>query len=91
MNRFLRFVCTTSFCVASLLAMPARATIVSGYFNDAGNTALISSNGFDDLEAAQFSSDDAVVRNVAIYALNVTAPWTVQFASSGYAAGGAQP
>jgi hypothetical protein len=69
----------------------ASATVISGFFNDAANPALIASDGYGDLQSPRFGSDDLVVRNVAVYSLTVLNGGTIDFASSGYAMGGAEP
>jgi PEP-CTERM motif len=78
--------------VSNVACLPdASATVISGFFNDAANPALIASDGYGDLQAARFGSDDLVVRNVAVYSLVVLTPGTFEFASSGFALGGAEP
>jgi hypothetical protein len=64
---------------------------LSGYLDDAANTALVASDGYMDLKPARFGSDDEIARNVALYELNVTTGGTFSFASFGYAALGAEP
>jgi hypothetical protein len=78
--------------VSNIASLPvASATVISGFFNDAANPALIASDGYGDLRAARFGSDDLVVRNVAVYSLVVLTPGTIDFASSGFSLGGAEP
>jgi hypothetical protein len=80
-------------CVVVLSAGSARATTLtlSGYLNDSANSALVASDGYEDLQPARFGSDDEIARNVAIYELTVSTPALFTFESHGYAAGGTQP
>jgi len=70
-----------------LLASAASAQTFSGRFDDATNTALVSS----DLSAPSFVDDLAVANNVALYAFNVAFAGTVTVLSTGFAGGGADP
>lgn len=75
-----------------LTAGSATAVVVSGYLNDTANTALVASDGYNDLQAPRFANDDEIARNVAVYELEVGAGGgTVAFTSTGYANSGAQP
>ena len=69
----------------------AAAAPVSGYLNDPTNTALVGSDGYQDLQAPRFGDDGEIARNVAVYELTVGTGGTVAFASSGWFAGGAEP
>jgi hypothetical protein len=78
--------------LAALLVLTsgaARADTLSvvGYFNDAGNSALVGS----DLGAALFADDWDIANNVALYDLSIPHGGIVGFRSFGYAAGGAEP
>jgi hypothetical protein len=74
-----------------LSAGHASATTVSGHLNDSTNTALVGSDGYQDLQAARFGNDGEIARNVAVYELTVTNTGTLDFTSLGYAAFGAEP
>jgi len=74
-----------------LCAGNASATTVSGYLDDSTNTALVGSDGDQDLQAARFGDDGKIARNVAVYELTVSNAGTVSFVSSGYLHGGAEP
>lgn len=69
----------------------AKAEVISGYLNDSSNTALIASDGYQNLQAARFGNDDEVARNVAVYELTVVTGGNMAFVSSGNASGGAEP
>jgi hypothetical protein len=73
----------------ALLASTAGAAPVtySGNFGDAGNAALVGS----DLAAPDFTDDNAVANNVALYTFTTTLDGLVSVTSSGYGAGGAYP
>lgn len=60
---------------------------ISGYFNDAANTALIGS----DLGAPSFIDDYSIANNVALYSFNVPVSGIVSLDSNGFAQGGADP
>ena len=59
----------------------------SGSFASAANTALVAS----DLTAAVFTDDAAIANNLALYDFTVATAGAVTIASSGFAAGGADP
>lgn len=59
----------------------------NGNLGDTTNTALVA----PDLGAARFGDDWDKANNVALYALNVAVDGTVDFTSSGWAAGGTDP
>jgi hypothetical protein len=65
----------------------ASTVTLSGFFNDASNTALVGS----DLGPALFGDDFEIANNVALYALAVPIAGLVSFDSNGFAAGGADP
>jgi len=80
---------TTSLAGAALAlaASMAGAATLAGNLGDSGNGALVGS----DLGAPDFSDDDAVADNVALYAFAVTAGGTVSIVSTGFAGGGVDP
>ena len=59
----------------------------SGYFDDAGNAALVGS----DLGAPLFGDDWDIANNVALYQVNLPFGGNATFDSNGFAAGGADP
>ena len=65
----------------------AGVTTLSGALDDSANTALAAS----DLGPALFSDDWDTANNVALYGLNVPVGGTVNFTSTGFAAGGIDP
>ena len=65
----------------------AGVTTLSGALDDSANTALVAS----DLGPALFSDDWDTANNVALYGLNVPVGGTVNFTSTGFAAGGIDP
>jgi hypothetical protein len=65
----------------------ATTTTLAGNLGDSGNAALVGS----DLGAPDFSDDNAIADNVALYAFTVTVPGTVDIVSTGFAAGGVDP
>ena len=65
----------------------ATTTTLAGNLGDSGNAALVGS----DLGAPDFSDDNAIVDNVALYTFTVTVPGTVDIVSTGFAAGGVDP
>lgn len=60
---------------------------ISGSFNDAGNAALV----WSDLGSPLFGDDGEIANNVALYDLVIPYGGTVEFESTGYANGGAEP
>ena len=70
----------------ALAATFAGATTLAGNLGDAGNAALVGS----DLGAPDFTDDNAIANNVALYTFT-TVTGTVSIASSGFAAGGVDP
>ncbi len=86
--------CTTLLRRAAIVMMATTAgsalagvVTFNGNLGDATNTALVAS----DLGAARFGDDGDKANNVALYALNVAVDGTVDFTSSGWAAGGTDP
>ncbi|WP_348010112.1 DVUA0089 family protein [Roseateles sp.] len=65
----------------------APAQTFSGRFDDPANPALVGA----DLGAAAFGDAGDVANNVALYSFTVAALGTVNFASTGFEAGGADP
>ena len=65
----------------------ATTTTLAGNLGDSGNAALVGS----DLGAPDFSDDNAIADNVALYTFMVTVPGTVDIVSTGFAAGGVDP
>ena len=65
----------------------ATTTTLAGNLGDSGNAALVGS----DLGAPDFSDDNAIADNVALYTFTVTVPGTVDIVSTGFAAGGVDP
>ena len=65
----------------------ATTTTLAGNLGDSGNAALVDS----DLGAPDFSDDNAIADNVALYTFTVTVPGTVDIVSTGFAAGGVDP
>ena len=63
------------------------ATTFAGNLGDPGNAALVGS----DLGAPDFSSDNAIANNVALYVFTVALDGTVSITSTGFAAGGIDP
>jgi hypothetical protein len=83
------FLRRSAIVLTAATAGPALAWVVTfnGNLGDATNTALVAS----DLGAARFGDDWERANNVALYALNVAVDGTVDFTSSGWAAGGTDP
>lgn len=73
----------------SLQALPAAAAVqtFSGRLDNPGNAALVGS----DLGPALFGNDWEVANNVALHPFSLAAGGVVDFASLGFAAGGADP
>lgn len=71
------------------IAGPVFAGVIalSGKLDDSANTALVAS----DLGPALFSDDWDTANNVALYGLNVPVGGSVNFTSTGFAAGGIDP
>ena len=65
----------------------ADTIMFSGYFNDAGNAALLGS----DLGPPLFGDDWEVANNVAVYEVNLPFGGNATFDSNGFAFGGADP
>ena len=65
----------------------ATTTTLAGNLGDSGNAALVGS----DLGAPDFTDDNAIADNVALYTFTVTVPGTVGIVSTGFAAGGVDP
>jgi hypothetical protein len=78
-------------CVAAavplLVSTTAEAAVISGFFNDSGNSALV----WRDLGLPSFANDAEIAQNVAVFELTVTTAGTFTFTSAGFAAGGAEP
>jgi hypothetical protein len=70
----------------ALAATLAGATTLAGNLGDAGNAALVGS----DLGAPDFTDDNAVANNVALYTFTTYAG-TVSIVSTGFAGGGVDP
>ena len=65
----------------------ASTTTLAGNLGDSGNAALVGS----DLGAPDFTDDNAIANNVALYSFTVTVPGTVDIVSTGFADGGVDP
>jgi hypothetical protein len=80
---------TKTLACAALLAtaLGAGATTLSGNLGDPGNAALVGS----DLGAPDFTDDNAIANNVALYTFSVDHAGTVDIVSTGFAAGGVDP
>ena len=85
MNKYLAAWSITVTLIAG--ANVASATTLNGYFNDPLNSALVNY----DLSPANFTDDNAIANNVALYTLTVPVSGTVSIVSTGFAAGGADP
>ena len=75
---------------AALFALATAAgatTTLSGNLGDPGNAALVGS----DLGPPDFTDDNAVANNVALYVFTVNHAGTVSVVSTGFAAGGVDP
>ena len=70
----------------ALAATLAGATTYAGNLGDAGNAALVGS----DLGAPDFTDDNAIANNVALYTFS-TAGGSVSIVSTGFAGGGVDP
>ena len=80
--------------VALVPAICCAGTVtLSGYLNDAGNTALIGSPAWVGSipPAPLFADDYDIANNVALYTLPVAIAGSVNFLSKGFAAGGVDP
>jgi hypothetical protein len=75
------------FLITKIATLHAATYILSGHFNDPGNTALVSYN----LGVPSFGSDWEIANNVAIYSFSVPVAGTVSFFSNGFNSGGADP
>lgn len=73
--------------VLALAASLAGASTLSGNLGDSGNGALVGS----DLGAPDFTDDNAIADNVALYAFTVSVGGTVSIVSTGFAGGGVDP
>jgi hypothetical protein len=71
----------------ALAASLAGAATLSGNLGDSGNGALVGS----DLGAPDFTDDNAIADNVALYAFTVSVGGTVSIVSTGFAGGGVDP
>ncbi len=75
-------------CVTLIIGtVEAQSATFSGYFNNAGNTALVGS----DLGPPLFANDFEIANNVALHVISITEPGNVRFLSKGFTAGGADP
>ena len=73
--------------LALAATLAAASTTLAGNLGDPGNAALVGS----DLGAPDFTDDNAIADNVALYTFTVTIPGTVDILSTGFAAGGVDP
>ena len=73
--------------LAAMAMAAGAATTLSGNLGNAGNGALVGS----DLGAPDFTDDQAIANNVALYTFNVTVAGTVDIVSTGFAGGGVDP
>jgi hypothetical protein len=84
----MRAAALTTMLLGWLAASASAAPIVlSGDFDDPGNTALL----WSDLGPALFDNANNIANNVAIYSFTVATASTVSFTSLGYFAGGVEP
>jgi hypothetical protein len=71
-----------------LCAQSSFAFVLSGYMNDAGNTALTAS---DPSQPPSFADDYEIANNVALYTFSLGNAANLDFKSVGFAAGGIDP
>ena len=83
MNTIMNGLAATTLALASTLA---GATTYAGNLGDAGNAALVGS----DLGAPDFTDDNSVANNVALYTFS-TGAGLVSIVSTGFAGGGVDP
>jgi hypothetical protein len=81
------FKCTIAAIAIMATATAAEATTFSGNLGDAGNTALVGS----DLGAPDFTDENAIANNVALYTFTTNGNGLVSLLSTGFAAGGIDP
>jgi hypothetical protein len=81
------FKCTIAAIAIMATATAAEATTFSGNLGDAGNTALVGS----DLGAPDFTDENAIANNVALYTFTTNGNGLVTLVSTGFAAGGIDP
>ena len=88
---FVRSAARSAFAAAALTAGIAFAgsKTYSGTLDDPGNTALIGSGPAP--SAPDFTDEDAIANNVALYAFAVATAQTVEFRSLGFGEGGVDP
>lgn len=65
----------------------AGTTTLAGNLGDSSNAALVGS----DLGVPDFTDDNAIADNVALYSFTMTVPGEVDIVSTGFAAGGVDP
>jgi hypothetical protein len=73
--------------LVAMAAASGAATTLSGSLGDSGNGALVGS----DLGLPDFTDDNAIANNVALYTFTVTQDGLVSVVSTGFAAGGVDP
>ncbi|MEP6503688.1 MAG: DVUA0089 family protein [Betaproteobacteria bacterium] len=73
--------------LAAVAAASGAATTLSGNLGDSGNGALVGS----DLGVPDFTDDNAIANNVALYSFTVAQDGLVSLVSTGFAAGGVDP
>ena len=73
--------------LAAVATVAGASTTLAGNLGDPGNAALVGS----DLGAPDFTDDNAVANNVALYAFTVFQPGVVSVTSTGFGAGGVDP
>ena len=78
MPRAIRIRCA-AVAVVLLASTTAEAAVISGFFNDSGNGALV----WRDLGLPSFANDAEIAESVAVYELAVTTAGTFTFNSAG--------
>ena len=73
--------------LVAMATVAGATTTLAGNLGDPGNGALVGS----DLGAPDFTDDNAIANNVALYAFTVTLDGTVSVVSTGFAGGGVDP
>ena len=73
--------------LALAATLAGASTTLSGNLGDAGNAALVGS----DLGAPDFTDDNAIANNVALYVFSTVVGGTVSVVSTGFASGGVDP
>ena len=73
--------------LALAATLAGASTTLSGNLGDAGNAALVGS----DLGAPDFTDDNAIANNVALYVFSTVVGGTVSVVSTGFAGGGVDP